>query len=112
MLIKYSLKAHRAIQNLMLPHVYEMVKDCLDYDSVVKTLDKLYIKTPNVMFARHRLATRHQQLGEPFAKYLQEPKRLSKDCKLRAVTIAVYQDELVRDFLSMDNRPQSYANAF
>ena len=50
---------YRAIQNLMLPHVYEMVEDCLDYDSVVKTLDKLYIKTPNVIFARHRLATRH-----------------------------------------------------
>ena len=73
---------YRAIQNQMLPHVYEMVEDCLDYDSVVKTLDKLYIKTPNVIFARHRLATRHQQGGVSLAKYLQELKRLSKDCKL------------------------------
>ena len=81
----------------MLPHVSEMVEDCLDYDSVVKTLDKLYIKTPNVIFACHRLATRHQQRGEPLAKYLQELKILSKDCKLKAVTAAVYQDELVRD---------------
>ena len=40
---------YRAIQNLMLPHVYEMVEDCLDYDSVVKTLDKLYIKTIQYM---------------------------------------------------------------
>ena len=74
-----------------------MVEYCLDYDSVVKTLDKLYIKTPNVIFAHHRLATRHQQRGELLAKYLQELKRFSNDCKLKAVTAAEYQDELVQD---------------
>ena len=61
------------IKYQMLPHVYDMVEDCLDYDSVVKTLAKLYIKTPNVFFASHCHATRHQQRGEPLVKYLIQP---------------------------------------
>ena len=40
------------------------VEDCTDYDSVVVILERLYIKSPNEIFARHLLATRRQHPGE------------------------------------------------
>jgi len=38
-------------------NVYEMIEDCADYETA---LSKLYVKSPNAIFARHALATRKQ----------------------------------------------------
>ena len=50
--------------------VYDYVEDCTDYNSVVATLEKVYVKTPNKIFARHLLATRRQQSGEFLDEFL------------------------------------------
>ena len=55
------------------------------------------MKTPNEIFARHKLATRKQQLGESLDEYLQELKILGKDCNFSDVTAYQYRDEAVRD---------------
>ena len=85
------------IINLRSHSVYDYVEDCTDYNSVVAILEKLYVKTPNEIFARHLLATRGQQSGESLDEFLLELRKLSKDCNLKAVSVEQYKEELVRD---------------
>ena len=61
------------------------------------TLEGLYIKSPNEIFARHLLATRRQQPGESLDEFLQSLRKLSKDCNLKAVSAEQYREELLRD---------------
>ena len=49
------------------------------------------------MFARHRLATRRQQVGESLDEYLLTLKTLSKECNFRAVTATQHCEESIRD---------------
>ena len=61
------------------------------------TLEGLYIKSPNEIFARHLLATRRQQPGESLDEFFQSLRKLSKDCNLKAVSAEQYREELLRD---------------
>ena len=88
---------HRIITNLISANVYEHVKDCTDFQSVIDTLDNLFVKSPNVIFARHLLSTRRQQSGETLDQFLQDLHKPSKDCKFKAVTAEQYRKELIRD---------------
>ena len=44
--------------------VYEMIEDCADYATALSKLKKVYVKSPNAIFARHNLATRKQNPEE------------------------------------------------
>lgn len=44
----------------------------MTFDSVINISDKLYVKTPNEIFARHLLDTRQQNPGESLDEFLQE----------------------------------------
>ena len=55
------------------------------------------MKSPSVIFARHLLSTRRQQSGETLDQFLQDLRKLSKDCKFKAVTAEQYREELIRD---------------
>ena len=88
---------HRIITNLISANVYEHIEDCTDFQSVIDTLDNLFVKSPNVIFARHLLSTRRQQSGETLDQFLQDLRKLSKDCKFKAVTAEQYREELIRD---------------
>ena len=81
----------------MSANVYEHIEDCTDFQSVIDTLDNLCVKSPNVIFARHLLSTRRQQSGETLDQFLQDLRKLSKDCKFKAVTAEQYREELIRD---------------
>ena len=59
--------------------VFDYVEDCMDFNSVVKTLQNLYIKTPNEIFACHLLDNRRQQSGESLYEFLQQLRKLNKD---------------------------------
>ena len=63
---------YRTIINLMTHNVFDYVEDCVDFDSVVKNLQNLYIQTPNEIFARHLLANRRQQSGESLDEFLKQ----------------------------------------
>ena len=88
---------HRTLVNYVSHNVYEYIEGCEDYDSAIRILEQLFVKTPNEVFARHLLATRRQKPGESLTEFLQELHKLSKDCNLRNVTAEQYREELVRD---------------
>ena len=74
-----------------------MSTNCSVKQKAIALLKTLYIKTPNEIFARHKLATRKQQIGETLDQYLQELKLLSKDCNFRQVSAIQHREEAIRD---------------
>ena len=68
------------------------------YDAAIEALTHMYIKTPKEIFVRHLLITRRQKPGETLTEFLQELRKLSKDCNLKNVTAEQYREQLVRDF--------------
>ena len=87
----------RTLVNHVSPSVFEYIEDATSYDDAVKILKDLYTKTPNEIFARYLLATRKQQPGESLTEFLQELRKLSKDCNVKAVSAETYREELIRD---------------
>ena len=85
------------LTNFVSLKIYETISECTTYDTVINTLKSQYIKPINEVFARHRLATRRQQVGESLDEYFQVLKILSKDCNFQAVTAAKYCEESIRD---------------
>ena len=77
---------HLLLINLISSDVYEYVEDCTDYDSVKNTLEKLYVKSPNKVFARHLLATRRQQCSETLDA---QAKITSKMVKYKPTTVTI-----------------------
>lgn len=77
--------------------VYDYFADEKQYKQAMSLLEGLYIKKKNVIFARHQLATRRQQVSESIDEYLQVLHRLSRKCELKDVTAEKYREELVRD---------------
>ena len=71
------------LTNYLSPKIYQYIEDCVDYPTAIAKLQTLYIKSTNKVFARHLLATRHQQLAETLDEYFQALKALSKDCTIR-----------------------------
>ena len=59
-------------------------------------LKTLYIKTPNEIFAHHKLATRKQQIGKTLDQYLQGLNLLSKDCNFRQISAIQHCEEAIR----------------
>ena len=49
--------------NYVTPTIYESIAECATYEIAIDTLEDLYIKPTNEIFARHLLATRRQQAG-------------------------------------------------
>ena len=86
-----------SIVNFISAEVFDYVEECTTYDAVIETLERLYVKTPNKIFAHHDLATRKQQPGESLDKFLGELKKLSKHCGFTAVTAEAYRAEMIRD---------------
>ena len=87
----------QVLTNYVSPRIFEYIEHCEVYNDAIATLKALYIKPTNEIFARHLLATRRQQSGETLDEFLQALKTLSKDCKFKDVTAAVYKDEAIRD---------------
>ncbi len=58
----------RSIINFISADVYEYVEECSTYDEVVTTLERLFVKAPNKVFARHVLATRKQKQQKTTSK--------------------------------------------
>lgn len=87
----------RSIVNFISSDVFDYVEECTTYDEVIDTLTKLYVKTPNTIFARHQLASRKQKPDESHDEYLEELKKLSKPCNFVAVTAETYRCEMIRD---------------
>ena len=83
--------------NYVTSDVYQLFCEAETYEEAIALLKTLYIKTPNEIFARHKLATTKQQIGETLDQYLQELKHLSKDCNFRLVSAIQHRKEAIRD---------------
>ena len=77
--------------------VYDFIEECVTYESAIRVLENLYVKTPNEIFARHLLATARQAPGQSLNDFVQKLQGLGKDCNFRPVTAQVYREEMVRD---------------
>lgn len=85
------------LTNFISPTVFEYVEECATYESAIETLQNIYVKPTNEIYARHMLATRRQQAGESLDEYLQALKTLSKECNFQSVTATKYCEEYIRD---------------
>ena len=83
--------------NYVSPKIFTFIADCTTYELAIQTLDSLFIKEVNQIFARHKLATRKQQPSEDLDQFMQALKTLSKECKFTSVSADVYAQEAVRD---------------
>eukprot|EP00794_Sanderia_malayensis_P010294 gene10294-11355_t len=99
---------YRTLINYVSHNVYEFIEDRADYDSTILALERVFVKTPSEIFARHLLATRRQKPGETLSEFLQELHRLSKDCNLKSVTAEQYREELANAL----DLPQKNAEAY
>ena len=85
------------LSNFVSPSIFQHIEDCTDCETSIETLQTLFIKPKNEIFARHLLATRKQAPTETLDEYLQALKTLSKDCNFKNVTAAQYCDESIRN---------------
>ena len=77
--------------------VYEAIEECDDFDTAISVLKALYVKTPNILFARHQLMSKQQGQSESIAEYVISLKTLSKDCQFASVSAEEHREQFVRD---------------
>ena len=87
----------RLLTNSVAYDVYDYIEECFTYESAIRVLENLYVKTPNEIFARHLLATARQTPEQSLNDFVQKLQGLGKDCSFRPVTAQVYREEMVRD---------------
>ena len=87
----------KLLVNYVSPEAYSHISDCRTYEEAISALKKVYVKPKNIIFARHKLATRRQQPGETVDDYLLSLKLLAKECDFKDVTADVYSQESIRD---------------
>ena len=87
----------KTLLNFISASIYEFISEEAEYDSVITTLNALYVKPNNILYNRHLLATRKQLENESVDQYLQHLEKLSKSCEFSAVTAEVYRKEYIRD---------------
>ena len=93
--------------NHVSPNLFECIENCTDYNSAIATLEKLFVKPVNEVYARHQLATRRQQPSETLDEYLLSLRILSKNCNFKDVSATVSRDEYIRDaFITGISSPQ------
>ena len=98
------------------PEVVDVIQDCQTYDDAVKQLDAAYLKTPNEIYARHLLSTRHQKPEETIDEFLLALNNLAGDCNFVAVTAnehraAFVRDSFIRGLRSSSTRTRLLENA-
>ena len=79
------------------PEVVDVIQDCTSYDEAIKALNDAYLKTPNEVYARHLLSTRHQKPEESIDEFLLSLNNLATDCNFTAVTASQHRAAFVRD---------------
>jgi len=92
--------------------VYEVIKNCADNEATLSKPKRVYVKSPNAIFARHAMATRKQNPEESLQTFLNELLVLSKACNFEDVTAVVYRNELgfINGLKSHEIRPRLLEN--
>ena len=86
-----------ALVNCATPDVYEYIDNCDTYEEAEATLEQLYVKRPNDIFARHLLSIEKQKTNQTLEDFRCTLVRLAKDCDFKDVTAVQYRDDMIRD---------------
>ena len=86
-----------ALVNCASAEVYEHFDQCTSFTEAEATLEKLFVKQPNEVFARHLLRVAKQKPQQSLADFKCTLTKLAKDCKFKDVTAAQYRDDMLRD---------------
>ena len=76
---------------------YNLIEASTSYDAAIEILDKRFLKPTNIVYARHKLATRRQKPGESLSSYIQNLRSLANECSFEAVSAEVNKSDCVRD---------------
>ena len=90
-------KKCQALMNNIAASIWELIGEIESYDGAIKVLDTAYIRPSNVVYNRHQLITSKQNSGQSIDVYLQDLKRMAKNCDFKAVSAAENRDQYVRD---------------
>ena len=82
------------LPNYVTPKIYESFAECATYDEAIQTLEALFVKPTNEIFARHFLATRCQHAGETLDEYLQALKTFK--AKIYAISSDTHQLQFLK----------------
>ena len=83
--------------NHISPAIFTMIRDCDTFALAMDTLESVFVKPKNEIYARHCLATRRQAPGETVHQYLQALKLLGKECNFSAVSAEQNRNDYIRD---------------
>ena len=85
--------------NVLLGHidrtVYDYIENCNTYEEAIQTLEDIYVKPTNKIFAH--LSIHHQKPNESINQFLQALCKLSKDCNNKPVSAEAYKEEGIHD---------------
>ena len=87
----------QALTNSVSATVFEYIADATTYDAAIVILKGLYEKPKNLIYNRHKLATRAQSSEESIDQYMQQLEQLSKQCDFEAVSAEQNRKDYVRD---------------
>ncbi|KRX47069.1 Retrovirus-related Pol polyprotein from transposon gypsy, partial [Trichinella murrelli] len=93
--------------NFVSPRIYSSIAVSRSYEDAIQSLNSIFEKLVNEIYARHLLATRKQLQGESLDEFLRALKALAVACDCKAVTAVQYQEELVRDAFVRGIRSQT-----
>ena len=79
--------------------VYTYIRECNSFESVLQTLDDIYIKPKSEVYARHVLASRKQQHDESIDDFIRILKQLAQECNYKNATAEQYKNVSIRDAL-------------
>jgi hypothetical protein len=83
----------RLLTNLVTSPVYTHNSECKTFDEEVEVLKRLYCKPVNEVFARHKFLTRKQNPGENIDQFLEELRKISKECNFNPVSAERNRDD-------------------
>ena len=83
--------------NYVTSNVYQHISECKTYDEAVKSLEAIFVRPKNEIFARHTLLSRKQGDNESVSDYVQILKQLAKDCQFVAVSEEESRNDYIRD---------------
>ena len=86
-----------ALVSCATPEVFEYFDQCTTYEEAEETLERLYVKQRNEIFARYLLRTAKQGPSQTIADFKCLVVKLAKDCNFKDVTAQQYRDDLTRD---------------
>ncbi|XP_065658048.1 uncharacterized protein LOC136082565 [Hydra vulgaris] len=86
----------RSIINFVSSNVYDYIEECDSYERIIKTLEKLYIKAPNEVFARHQLLIRHQTSAKTVTRELYREKQI-RDLFISEITSNYIRQRLLEN---------------